>query len=65
MSDIRILGEVVLCHKNSYKIVRRYLEGVHPELGIIAWGLSGKLETIQEIDIISPIRTVRVICDKN
>lgn len=63
--DIKILGEVVLYHKNSYKRVRRYLEGVHPALGTICWGLSGNLETVQEMDIVSPIRTVRVICGKN
>jgi hypothetical protein len=52
----QVLGEQILYQQGSFKRVKRYLKGFHPELGKLYEGLSGK-ETIQEKDIITPVIT--------
>jgi hypothetical protein len=58
--DVEILGEIVVSQKGSFKRVRRYLRGVHPERGIIIHGFTG-LETMEEKDCIVPMVTFNVI----
>ncbi len=55
----RILGEEILYQQGGFKRVRRYLAGYHPHLGALHFGWAG-LETIQETDVISPIRLINV-----
>jgi len=50
-SEPEILGEQVISQNGSYKHVRRWLRGVHPELGKLVRGITG-WETLQEIDVI-------------
>lgn len=57
----RILGEEVLWQQGGYKRVRRWLEGFHPERGsLLPNGLSGGPETVQEVDLITPMQTYHV-----
>lgn len=58
-----ILGEQVLHQQGSFRRLRRWLRGKHPELGLLQppWaGLSGDWETVVEVDAVSPLFTVRV-----
>jgi hypothetical protein len=48
------LAEEVLYEKGSYRLVRQYLAGWYPLLGVLHEGWSGK-ETIVERDIIAPV----------
>ena len=58
--NVEVLSEIVLYQKGSYKRVRRYLRGVHPDRGVIIRGFTG-LETIEEKDIIVPMGKFTVI----
>jgi hypothetical protein len=61
LGDVEILDEHVLYQKGSYKHVKRWLRGVHPELGLITRsGITGELETVQEADVIMAMRTFTV-----
>ena len=56
-----ILDEQVLHEQGSFRRVRRYLRGWHPELGgILHMGWQGK-ETIIKCDVIKAVGRVRVI----
>lgn len=54
-----ILSEEVLSQSGSFKRVRRFLQGHHPERGKLTEGWSGP-ETIEETDLISPAAVVYV-----
>lgn len=58
--DIEILSEEVLHQQGSYRRVRRWLKGKHPELGTLVQGWTG-WETMQEIDVIKPMAVFTVI----
>lgn len=58
-----ILGEQIVFQQGSFKRVRRWYKGKHPEIGILQppWaGLSGEWETITEEGVITPLFTMRV-----
>lgn len=59
---IEILDEQILSQQGSWKRVRRWLRGKHPHLGILVFGHTG-METIQEIDVISPIHIFTVLAE--
>lgn len=50
---MKILDEHVLYQQGSFKKVRRWIEGWHPHLGLLTWGITGK-ETIVEETVIKP-----------
>ena len=50
-----IVGEVVLHEHGSFRRIRQYIAGWHPDLGVLHFGWSGR-ETIVERDVISPVR---------
>ncbi len=54
--EIEILGEQIISQSGCYRRVRRWLKGVHPELGKIVQGYTG-WETMQEIDVIKAMGT--------
>lgn len=60
MEGIDILNEQVVSRSGSFVRIKRWLRGVHPELGVIMWGLTG-WETLIEKDIIKPIHTFTVV----
>ena len=51
---MEIIGREVLYENRSFRRVRDYVSGHHPELGILHNGWSGD-ETIIERDVITPI----------
>lgn len=52
-----LLNEVVLYESGTYRRVRQYFKGWHPELhGVFMWGLQGR-ETMIERDSIRPLAT--------
>jgi len=55
----KILSEEIIYQQGSFRRVRRYLKGWHPERGRLHSGWQGK-ETIEEKDVISPIKTFEV-----
>jgi len=64
MPDIEILDEVTLIRRGSYKRVRRYLRGRHPDRGILIHGITG-WETVEEIDVLSPMIVINVVDGKH
>lgn len=57
-----ILSEEILAQQGSYKRVRRFLSGHHPERGKLTEGWSGP-ETIEETDAIVPVAVITVLPD--
>jgi hypothetical protein len=55
-----VLGEVVIKQYGCYRLLRRYVQGQHPELGSIFVGHSGNWETVWDVDVILPMITVDV-----
>lgn len=51
--SIEVLDEHIIWQQGSFYHIKRWLRGVHPNLGIIVNGLTG-LETVQEIKTIQP-----------
>lgn len=43
-----IVGEQIIHRGSNIVVLRRFLKGWHPELGLLHWGLSGP-ETIMEV----------------
>lgn len=60
--NIEVLDEHVLWQHGYFKKVRRWLLGQHPSLGILHQGYAG-WETIQEVDVISPLRIFTVLSE--
>jgi len=58
-SEIELLCEQVIEENGSFKRVKRWWRGWHPELGKLCFGWQGK-ETIQEIAVIKPIMIIEV-----
>lgn len=58
--DIKVLGEEVIYQKGPVKSVKRYIAGVHPELGTIHQGWSG-WETIIETTVVKATHTFKVV----
>lgn len=54
---MRILGEEVVLQRGTFRRVRQYVAGWHPELGTLHFGWSGR-ETIVEVDRIMPVQVV-------
>lgn len=59
LGDIEILDEQIIHQCNSFKRVKRWLRGKHPQLGVLHMGYTG-WETIQEADVITPMMTFTV-----
>lgn len=57
---VEILGEEILSQNGSFRRVRRWVRGVHPELGVIVQGYTG-WETMMDVDVIKPMAVVHVI----
>lgn len=53
---IEIVGEEVIHQQNSFRRVRRWIKGWHPELGLLTFGYTGP-ETVMEVDLIRPMGT--------
>ncbi len=58
--DMNILDEMVVYRNGSYVRKRRWIEGWHPALGQLIIGLSGKQETVQNLDVIIPMHVVMI-----
>lgn len=56
---VEILGEEVIHQSGCFRRVRRWIKGVHPELGTLVQGYTG-WETVQEVDVISAMGTFEV-----
>lgn len=54
-----ILDEQILYQKGSFKRVRQYLRGWHPELGKLHMGWQGR-ETVVEKEAVAPAATFTV-----
>lgn len=57
---VEILGEEILSQNGSFRRVRRWVRGIHPELGVIVQGYTG-WETMIEADVIKPMGVFHVI----
>jgi hypothetical protein len=51
-----ILSEQVIRQQGTFRLVRRYLRGWHPKIGILHFGYTGQ-ETIEEVWAITPLVT--------
>lgn len=51
---VEILDEEILYEQGSFRRVKRYLKGSHPELGKLVRGLTG-WETLVEVDVVVPM----------
>jgi len=60
VEGIEILDEQVVSRNGPFMRVKRWLRGVHPELGVIVWGYTG-WETLVEKDVIRPSHTFMVV----
>lgn len=56
---VEILGEQVIQKQGSFRQIRRYVKGWHPEEGRLTYGLQGK-ETIIDKTSIRPLITFDV-----
>ena len=56
---MQILSEIVIRDHGTYRRVRQYLPGHHPQLGLLTSGWSGA-ETVVERDVIVPVRRIVV-----
>lgn len=56
---MEILGEEVLSQSGCFRRVRRWLRGVHPELGTIVRGHTG-WETLQETSVVKAMQVFQV-----
>ncbi len=54
LGEIEILDEHVLYQNGSFKRIKRWLRGIHPELGVLHLGLTG-WETVQVADVLVPM----------
>lgn len=58
--EYQIVSEQIIDQQGSFKRVRRWYEGHHSELGVLTSGWQGEPQTIREVDIISPVVTVKI-----
>ena len=56
---IVILGEKILWERGPVKLVRRYIQGWHPQLGTLHFGLRGR-ETVMESTVIRCSQIVNI-----
>lgn len=56
---MEILDEETVSQSGCFRRVRRWLKGIHPELGIIVRGFTG-WETLQEISVVKAMQTFEV-----
>lgn len=59
-NKVEILDEEVVYKNNNFYSIKRWIKGVHPELGTIVRGYTG-WETLIEIDVIRPTMKYQVI----
>ena len=59
VDNIEVLNEEIVSRNGSFLRIKRWLKGVHPQLGTIVNGLTG-LETLVEKDVIRPLHTFHV-----
>lgn len=55
--DVEILCEQIIKQNGCHRRVKRWIRGIHPELGTIVRGWTG-WETLQELDVIRAIKTI-------
>jgi hypothetical protein len=58
--ELEILGEEILSQNGSFRQVRRWVRGMHPEIGVIVRGYTG-WETMIDVSVIKPLLVVYVI----
>jgi hypothetical protein len=51
---MQILDQHILYQQGSFYKVRRWVQGWHPHLGTLTWGITGK-ETIIETSVVKPL----------
>jgi len=59
VDGIEILDEQIVYQDSTYLRVKRWLRGVHPNLGVITYGYTG-WETVVEKDVIKSVNTFHV-----
>ncbi len=59
MAKPELLNEKILSRRGSFKRVRRWWRGIHPDRGTITKGWTG-WETVEEADRVLPIKTFTV-----
>ena len=57
---LTILGEQVIHESGTFRRVRRYVQGCHPDLGVMVVGWSGGWETVWELAVLRPSRVYAV-----
>lgn len=55
-----IISEQILQEQGSFKRVRRWLSGHHPQEGVLTFGWQGEPQTVQDVEIITPVKTITV-----
>ena len=55
-----VISEITLEQQGSFRRVRRWLNGHHPQEGILTHGWQGEPQTIQDVEIITPVATVTI-----
>lgn len=58
--NIEILDEEIIYENKSFRKLKRWIKGIHPELGIIVRGYTG-FETLIEKEVIIPMKKYEVI----
>lgn len=60
-----IISEVTLEQQGSFKRVRRWLDGHHPKEGVLTFGWQGEPQTVQDVEVITPVVRVTVYDNKS
>lgn len=60
IDNIEILDEHIIYQNGPYKRIKRWIKGVHPQLGVVIKGLTG-WETMVEKDVIKPLHKFQVV----
>lgn len=63
-----ILGEQIIAEQGSFKKVKRWYRGAHPQLGLLIppWlGLSGDWETVVVVDVIKSLLSLAIYTNEH
>lgn len=58
--EYRVISEVILQQQGSFKRTRQWLDGHHPEMGVLTSGWQGEPQTVREVETITPVATFTV-----
>lgn len=56
----KVVSSIIISQQGSYRLEQRWLEGHHPELGILTYGWQNEPQTIQQKEIVTPVVVVTV-----